>query len=330
MADDRVCGNLQEFLVRQLARLAQHVLAHADLADVVHHAAEPRALGVGRTEAGVDGKQVRKLRHARGVAARIRILGIDGGDERLHGAVEHGAVLGLEARRGAQTLDVGERQRGHRRHRANQRGHRFERRAECAAIGQVEQSVEARSELHRNADHARDAQVGEGAVRIHHAAGIAHDDGAEARAGKHAATETRCGRGGTAPGNHVELPVCGQLRPDERHVGEAAGARNGVHGGIGHRALVMRCVDGGAGGDHGVEVRRLERSRLHRLDAFALRCVDARNDGGSVCGHATQVIELERPDRDTVAGLEHQRAMCLQRNVVDARAACAAAVGDAP
>ena len=86
-------GNLLELFVSQFARLAQHLFTDTNLADVVHQTAQPGASCIDFIHPSMGGQEVRKVSHPRRVTARVRILGVNGANQGMHGSVKHGALL---------------------------------------------------------------------------------------------------------------------------------------------------------------------------------------------------------------------------------------------
>src|SRR3954470_9259569 len=119
-ADLRVPAHDLPLVLRERAGLGEDVLGHADLADVVQQAAEEELLGA--PDLGVDdlGQLRRQPAHAAQVAARDRVLRLDGCgealDDRAGAAARPRAVAatrlreqhGVEVNRGTDDVDVDE------------------------------------------------------------------------------------------------------------------------------------------------------------------------------------------------------------------------------
>ena len=76
-------------LRRDLARLREHRLGRADLADVMEDAGDADRLALGLGEPQLARDALGEERHAAGVAVRVRVLRLDGERERLHRLEEH-------------------------------------------------------------------------------------------------------------------------------------------------------------------------------------------------------------------------------------------------
>ena len=99
-----------ELVLAERARLAEDAVVDADLADVVQQRADAQVahLLLGEAEVLADGDRV--AGHALGVAARVRILRVDGRGEHAHGVDEEQVVL---VRRLLELLDGLLDRRGH-------------------------------------------------------------------------------------------------------------------------------------------------------------------------------------------------------------------------
>jgi hypothetical protein len=69
------------FARRQRTRLAQQIVGHADLADVVELGAEEHLLLTRRVETEFSRNRPSVIRHADGVISGIRVAGLESSDE---------------------------------------------------------------------------------------------------------------------------------------------------------------------------------------------------------------------------------------------------------
>ena len=90
---DRVRLHHLELFLRQRGGLADDAVVHADLADVVEQRREPDPLDVLGGQAHLLGDRGRVARDPLGVAARVRVLGVDRLGERPDRGQEQLAVL---------------------------------------------------------------------------------------------------------------------------------------------------------------------------------------------------------------------------------------------
>ena len=86
VADHRMLLDVCRLLRRQPAGLLQHVVADADLADVVQEARQVEVALHGRRHVHLPGQPHRHPRHALAVAPGVRVLGVDGGRQAAHQA----------------------------------------------------------------------------------------------------------------------------------------------------------------------------------------------------------------------------------------------------
>ncbi len=82
-----------EFFVGELAGLFQHAVVDADLADVVQQRRDAQAVEIFGAQAEPVADDDRIFRHAPGMAARVRVLFVDGRGEHANRAEEELAIL---------------------------------------------------------------------------------------------------------------------------------------------------------------------------------------------------------------------------------------------